>query len=307
MEPDRESEEQGHDEQDGPGRERDVGREEDDRDHDHREPLERELADAVLDELLEVLNVTGHAAHQDAGLLVGEEVQAEALVVGEDPDAQVVHHPSRERAGHVDRGALQDDAEQREDQVEAAADGDHGERAVPDDHPVVDRVLGQLGPGLEDEAGGRDDDRPGDELAGVGPDQTAEGEPSTLLGRGALAEGEAGRLTGRLGGQDLGGLVHELARDPAEGQAVRRGRRVTAGPGPAAAPAAAPRHQSVPFVVWARTAEYRGEVASRCAWVPVAATRPSSSRMMRWARAMVETRWAMTMVVRSRSSSRRAA
>ena len=127
---------------------------------------------------------------------------------------------------------------------------------------------------------------------------------SLAVGRWGKVRSDGSR--GRLGGQDLGGLVHELARDPAEGQAVGGGRRVPAGPGPAAAPAAAPRHQSAALVVWARTAEYSGEVASRCAWVPVAATRPSSSRMMRWARAIVETRWAMTIVVRSRSSSRRA-
>ena len=39
-------------------------------------------------------------------------------------------------------------------------------------------------------------------------------------------------------------------------------------------------------------------MASNSSWVPVATTRPSSSRMTRLARAMVEMRCAMTIVVR---------
>ena len=69
--------------------------EEDDRDHDHGEALDSELADPVLEELLQVLDVARHAAHEDAGLLLGEEVEAQSLQVREDADPQVVHDARR--------------------------------------------------------------------------------------------------------------------------------------------------------------------------------------------------------------------
>ena len=68
-------------------------REEDDRDDDHRQALDGELGQAVLEQLLEVLDVARHPGHDDAGLLVGEEVERQALQVGEDLDPQVVHDP----------------------------------------------------------------------------------------------------------------------------------------------------------------------------------------------------------------------
>ena len=111
--PDGEDEEQRHDDEHGPGREFDVGQEQDDRDHDHREALEGELADAVLDELLKVLDVARHATHEDAGLLFGEEVETEPLELGEDPDTEIVHDPRGELAGDVDLFALEVDADER--------------------------------------------------------------------------------------------------------------------------------------------------------------------------------------------------
>jgi hypothetical protein len=50
--PDRKDDEEGHHEQHGPHRELDVREKQDDGDDDHRESLERELADAVLNQLL---------------------------------------------------------------------------------------------------------------------------------------------------------------------------------------------------------------------------------------------------------------
>ena len=62
--------------------------------------------DAVLEELLEVLDVARHPAHEDAGLLLGEEVEAQPLEVAEDGDPQVVHDPGGEPARHVDVAPL---------------------------------------------------------------------------------------------------------------------------------------------------------------------------------------------------------
>ena len=68
--------------------------------------LDPEGADAVLEELLEVLDVARHPAHQHAGLLLGEEVEAQPLEVREHQDPQVVHHARGEPARHVDEAAL---------------------------------------------------------------------------------------------------------------------------------------------------------------------------------------------------------
>ena len=65
-----------------------------------------ERADAVLEELLEVLDVARHPAHEHAGLLLGEEVEAEPLQVREDEDAQPVHDPGGEPTRRVDQAAL---------------------------------------------------------------------------------------------------------------------------------------------------------------------------------------------------------
>ena len=52
----------------------------------------------VLQQLLEVLDVARHPRHDHPGLLLGEEVERQALEVGEDLDAQVVHDPGGEPA-----------------------------------------------------------------------------------------------------------------------------------------------------------------------------------------------------------------
>ena len=87
-------------------RQLDVQREQDGGDHDHRQRLDRELRETVLQQLLQVLDVARHAGHDHAGLLLGVEVEAEALQVGEDLDAQVVHHPRGEPAGDAREAAL---------------------------------------------------------------------------------------------------------------------------------------------------------------------------------------------------------
>ena len=87
-------------------------------DRHHRDQLDAEGADAVLEELLEVLDVTRHPAHEHAGLLLGEEVEAEALQVGEDEDPEPVHHPCGEAAGVVHQRALCVGDDHGDDEIE---------------------------------------------------------------------------------------------------------------------------------------------------------------------------------------------
>ena len=92
MKPDCEYYERRNHQQDSPGSQLDVGREEGDGDDDHGQTLHGELGQAVLKELLEVLDIARHATHQDAGFFFREEVQAESLEMSKYFDAQVVHH-----------------------------------------------------------------------------------------------------------------------------------------------------------------------------------------------------------------------
>ena len=189
VEPDRKDEQERNDEQHRPRRERDVRDEQDDRDDDHGETLHRELADAVLDQLLEVLDVARHAAHQDAGLLLGEEVEAEPLEVREDADPQVVHHPRGEFSRDVDLASLQEGARDADDQVERRADRHDVQRVVAAAHAVVDRELGEEWSGLQDQTDHDHEHRPEYQVTGVGHDEARQRESLTLLLTGALGEG----------------------------------------------------------------------------------------------------------------------
>ena len=118
-EPQRQPGEERHDQQQRDERQLDVVEEEDDGDDDHREALQRELRQAVLQELLERLDVARHAGHDHARLLVGVVVEREALQVGEDAHPQVVHHASTPAPGGRDPQTARD---RRDD------DGEDGER-----------------------------------------------------------------------------------------------------------------------------------------------------------------------------------
>ena len=114
-----------------------------DGDHDHRQGLDGELGEPVLQQLLEVLDVARHPGHDHAGLLVGVEVEAEALQVGEHADAQVVHHARGEPAGDPRLATLGGRGDRDREQEEPADGEDHGDAVVARQHPVVDPVLDQ--------------------------------------------------------------------------------------------------------------------------------------------------------------------
>ena len=85
----------GHEHEQGDQRQLDVHRQQHDRDDDHRQPLDAELDEAVLEQLLQRFDVARHPGHDHAGLLAGEEVERQALEVREDPDPELEHHPRR--------------------------------------------------------------------------------------------------------------------------------------------------------------------------------------------------------------------
>ncbi len=101
LEPDRGADQRRDDQHHGDEGQQHVGGEQDDGDDHHGQRLDGQLGEAVLQELLEVLDVAGHAAHDHAGLLLGEEAEREALEVGEDLDPEVVHDPGGQPAGHL--------------------------------------------------------------------------------------------------------------------------------------------------------------------------------------------------------------
>ena len=196
--------------------------EQDGGDDHHGQSLDGQLGEAVLEELLEVLDVAGHPAHDHAGLLLGEEAEREALQVGEDLDPEVVHHPGGQPAGDLDLEALGQGGDGHEDQVGDGRADHHGEVEVAAGsaaHPVVDGVLGERGSDL----GGHGDDHHQDPGQGQHARVLGQQPPqaqSLELGLGAvLAEDDV-----RLGILGFGGqqLVHpglELVGDAGEGQA----------------------------------------------------------------------------------------
>ena len=91
---------------------------------DHRQSLDRELRESVLEQLLQHLDVTRHPGHDHARLLVGEVVERQTLDVRVDPDPQVVHDLRSELPGVADPAALDEHREQHRDEVDDAAEDD---------------------------------------------------------------------------------------------------------------------------------------------------------------------------------------
>ena len=127
LEPDRHDDQRRHDHDDGDEGQPHIGGEEEDGDDHHGQALNGELGQAVLQELLEVLDVAGHPAHDDAGLLLGEEVEGEALQVAEDGDPQVVHDPRGQPTGDPDLAPLRDGRDDHRDQVDGGDEDDQTE------------------------------------------------------------------------------------------------------------------------------------------------------------------------------------
>ena len=127
FEPDRHGEEHGHHHDDGDEGELHIGREEEDGDDDHRQSLNGELRQAVLEQLLQVLDVARHPAHDDARLLLGEEVERKSLQVPEDGDPQVVHDPGGEASGHPYLTPLRRGRNDHRGQVDAGDEHHHRE------------------------------------------------------------------------------------------------------------------------------------------------------------------------------------
>ena len=267
------------------------------------------------------------------GLLASEEVEREPLLVREDlhpqPEQHLLRDPPRPReprgAGHC----------RHDDEPEVR----HGRRdddgRVAGDDALVDSVLRQQRPGLqrrgldEHEDGRHGDARP---CASRAAPERERPVVEAVWGNGSSRSGTTGLVRG-----DLVDALLKLGGDAGERQARRRGdgalgaaaaaglpspkltslplprrpRRARARP--ARRPTALPRlidssgsstGSSCSAATCARISAYRGSFASSSACVPSASTRPSSSTTTRSARLIVESRCAITRVVRSRRCRR---
>ena len=252
VEPPRQQEEGRNGDGDGDHGEDGAHDEQDDRDHDHRQSLKCELAQAILEKLLEVLDVTGHPRHHDAGLLLRVEVEAEALQMGEDPKPEVLHDARREPARCSDLRPLRQRADQDDNQVGDRRGHDHVEVQVALAHALVDGDRRQRGSELGGD--GDDDNQKGrpHEQSGVLRQESSQRDRCLLACGGERGEPDGGFRTLGFGGQDLVDPVLELGGDPGEGEACLPARSASSSHWRAGkatttpAEAAAPTHQRAP-------------------------------------------------------------
>ena len=146
-EPQREPGEDGHDHEQREQRELDVVEEQHHGDDDHREPLQRELREPVLQQLLERLDVARHAGHDHARLLVGVVVEREALQVRERADAQFEHDARRDPSGGGDARAARHRGHDHREDGEDPDDRQRGPVVRRD--AVVDALLAEERTGLD--------------------------------------------------------------------------------------------------------------------------------------------------------------
>ena len=330
LEPHRHREHAGHDQCEGDEGEAPA---EDDQLHgeyDQRQGLHEQLHDSLLERLLEVLDVAGHAGHQASRPLLGEEVQRHALEVGKDPHTQavddvLVEPPGPQRAGVPDRDRDHDQHEvEGHDPEQERAVGVQGRPAqLVEPHAAVD---GQLRDGGSHPSRHRLED---DEHEHAGHRPLERGEQA--------AQGERPAVVVELPELDDGlrvlGLVLEDAldeRDHLVGQTGEGQARVGAGAGDPAAEApeatrTAPEHQATPPSS-EDTSRSVTPAAKKCAPSPTSsasgvsrraapsrtassagsATGPSSAVTMWWAWASCSTCSAFPSSASSRRASTRA-
>ena len=198
----------------------------------------------VLQQLLQVLDVAGHAAHDHAGLLLGEEVERESLQVGEDLDPEVVHDPRRQAAGDPGLAPLGATRHHDGHEVERGADDHDGEVVVGGRQAVVDGVRDETRSQLREQRDDADQEGGQRQHAGVLHEQRGQGEALLLVLRRQLGEDDVGLAPLRLLLQQQVDALLEFVRDAAEGKAgLRRAGRAAAADGWAAAS----EHQIAPF------------------------------------------------------------
>ncbi len=229
LEPQRADDQQWHHHQHRVQGQEGVGGEQHAQDDHHGQGLHRELSQAVLQQLLQVLDVAGHAAHDHAGLLIGVEVQPQALQVGEHPDPQVVHDQGRQPAGDLYHGPLGHGRDPDRDHVE---DGDgHHDRHVLGDHAVIDSVGDQGRSGLVGHGHDDDEHRRPQGQTPVPAHQAAQRHLPVLARPGPIAERDFGvGVFGLVSQQAVHALLH-LPWHPGERQPAARigGRAPAAG------------------------------------------------------------------------------
>ena len=154
-----------------------VHDEHDDGDHE-QQTVGDELDQAHLDEVLEGVDVGGHAGHQPPGLLPVEEGHGHALDVAEDADPQAPQELLAHPAHQHDLGPAQHQGGDGHGQV-GQGDAVQGPPAAVLAQAVVDAVTDEAGAGQGGQ-GEQDHDRQGgDDQGAVGP-QHAQGAPEDL-------------------------------------------------------------------------------------------------------------------------------
>ena len=252
-EPEREDRQGRDDQQDGDQGQLDVERQQEAGDHDHGEALDRELRQPVLEQLLQVLDVAGHAAHDHARLLLRVEVERQSLQMGEDLDPQVVHDPSGQPAGDFGHEALGDRGDGHGQQIEGRDHHDHAHVLVGAEAPV-DPDADQRGAGLVEDADDGDQNGRQQPQLPVLENQTAQGQLLGGIARPAVVESDGWLGMRGLVGQKLVDAVLQLRRDAGKRQPVTgiAGRPAAPEHGDAAAHHA---HQPIPLTSGPRRSE----------------------------------------------------
>ena len=248
-------------------RELDVVEEQHDGDDEHGQALQRELRQAVLQQLLERLDVARHAGHDHARLLLRVVVEGEALQVRERPHAELEHHPRRHAARWWRRGTRwRRRHHDREDRQHA---DDRERRPVVRGDAVVDALLAEERPRLHAERLDHDEDGRERHHPPVRPQHASQADARLPH---AVRELALGRLPARVAvevgfvGEELLHALAHLPRDARERQPVA---------GVARRAADRPAH---------RRAAGDG-AASPCHQWPAISRRPASRRRRRRARA----------------------
>ena len=143
-----------------------------------------------MEELLEVVDVAGHAGHHDPSLLIGIEVEAEALEVGEDPDAKVVHHLRRQSTRRSYLASLGERPDDHRDEVGARGSCHDWEREVSGGHALVDGHRHERRTELSGDGDGDDQEGGPAHQPGVLEEQAAEREATALVVGRRHREGE---------------------------------------------------------------------------------------------------------------------
>ena len=135
------AEEQQGQRDEGQQRQVDVHHHEDHHDTDQHQAALDQRGQPILDELVQSLDVVGHAADDDTGDVAAVEADRQRLQVGEQLQAQILQRPLTDPADQVRLGVGGDAVHRRRDEEDDDHDGQHAGVVLLD--ALVDGDLGQ--------------------------------------------------------------------------------------------------------------------------------------------------------------------